>query len=584
MGVAKRFRQSKQTPVKKIVISIFIGLATLLCIGIIVLVVSTYQVASTIPELNENTIFNLAQNSRIYASDGSTVLAELQIENREPINTLNEVSDDVIKATIATEDARFYDHKGVDPLAMLRSFFVVFSGGSTQGGSTITMQLIRNTVLTKDAQTISLERKISEMLLALQVEQIYSKDQILLMYLNTINYGDRCYGIKAASKHYFSINPDKLNLEESATLVGIPQSPVYLSPTNNIEACKNRRDTVLGRMYEDGAITQEAYKNAEATPIELNVSYNDPSSSYKYPYFTNYVRETILDKYSNSEIFEGGFQIYTSLDIRHQEAVEEGCSKEQKKLEKDAEAVAVTMDQTNGFITGMVGGSDYSKNQYNIATTKGRPTGSSFKAFTLATAIEQGYDPFSYTIDCSSPYNIGNINVKNFGGISYGTKTIQGAVAVSSNTGLVRLQQKVGTQSVIDMAKKLGIKNADLQAVTTLTLGHVDITPVEMASAYATFANGGVYHDPVAITKIETASGDTIYSYENDRSDDDGKQVISEEVAGAVTKTLKTVFTQGTATSAQLNNKQPVAGKTGTSEDYRDHTLIGYTPYCVCAT
>lgn len=544
----------------------------------------TVQIASSIPILEESTVFNIAQNSRIYAADGTTILAELQIENREPVNSLEEVSPNVIAATIATEDARFYDHNGVDFLALLRSFFVIAGGGNTQGGSTITMQLVRNTVLTKDAQSITLQRKISEMILAFQIESLYPKNQILLMYLNTINYGDRCYGIKAASKHYFSLNPDALDLSQSATLVGIPQSPTYLSPTNNIEACKFRRDTVLQRMYEEKAITKEQFDQTVASPIVLNVSYNDPSTSYKYPYFTNYVREQILEKYTNSEIFEGGFQIYTTLDIQHQEAVEQGCAKTQKGLEKNAEAVAVTMDQNNGFITGMVGGADYNQNQYNIATTKGRPTGSSFKAFTLTAAIELGYDPYSYSVDCSSPMRVGDIRIENFDNYSYGYKTIQGATAVSSNTGFIRLQQKVETENVIDMARKLGIKKASLPSVTTLTLGHVDITPVEMASAYATIASGGIYHDPVSITRIETASGDEIYNHEDNKSNEDGTQVISPEVAGAATKVLKTVFTQGTATSAQLARKQPVAGKTGTSEDYRDHTLIGFTPYCVCAT
>ena len=215
---------------------------------------------------------------------------------------------------------------------------------------------------------------------------------------------------------------------------------------------------------------------------------------------------------------------------------------------------------------------------------KGRPTGSSFKAFTLLASIAAGYNPYKVTIDCSSPYKIGDTTVKNFGGSSYGTRTIQGAFAISSNTGMVRLQEKVGTDKVIEMAKKLGIKNAELPNITTLTLGSADITPLEMASAYSTICNGGMYMSPVVITRIEAADGEVIYDYEKDKDMDKGTRVISEEEAGAAIKVMQTVFTQGTATSAQLSNGQPVAGKTGTSEEYRDHTLIGFTPDCVLAT
>lgn len=584
MSTAKRIRYKKITPVKRILLTILICISCIIAITLITLAVYTAQIAANLEEVSESKVFNLSQNSRIYASDGKTVLAELQIENREPVQSLNDISPDVAKATIAIEDARFYYHHGIDFLGLFRAFTIVLTGGQTQGGSTITMQLTRNTLLSSDAQKITLERKISEMILATKIEQMYSKDQILLMYLNTINYGDRCYGIKAASKHYFSVDPKNLTLSQAATLAGIPQSPSYLAPTNNIDACTKRRNLVLGRMFDDHVIDEQAYKNALNTPIELNVSYNDPAAGYMYPYFTNYVREQILEKYSNSEIFEGGFQIYTTLDIKHQEACETGCMKANQRLEKGAEAVAVTMDPSNGYVTGIVGGDDYSVHQYNIATTKGRPTGSSFKVFTLATAISQGYDPSSYTLDCSGPMSVGNITINNVGNTNFGTRTIQGATAVSSNTGYVRLQQKVGGDNVIETARKMGIKNADLPNVTTLTLGMADITPLEMASAYATLANGGKYHEPVSITKIETASGDTIFEYDPSQNTDNGKQVIDPKIAGACTKVLQTVFTQGTATAARPANGQPVAGKTGTSDDWRDHTLIGYTPNIVIST
>lgn len=584
MSRISKLRKRNYKPVKK-----FVAVATILLISILIAIATIFiiyaqYISSQMDEYDDSVIFNLAKNSRMYAADGQTVLAELHLENREPLDSLSEISPLLTQATLSTEDARFYEHDGVDFLALIRAASVIATGGNTQGGSTITMQLVRNTILSNQAQSITIERKISEIILAKRVEQMYSKDQILLMYLNTINYGDRCYGIKAASKHYFSVNPRYLNLEQAATLAGIPQSPSYLSPTNNLEACKNRRNTVLYRMYDDHAIEKTQYTNACNSAIELNVSYSDNSSNDKYPYFTNYVREQILEKYSTAEILEGGFQIYTTLNVEHQEACEEGCKASNKKLEKDAESVAVTVDPSNGHITGMVGGENFQTNQYNIATSKGRPTGSSFKAFTLVAAIEQGYDPFSYTIDCSSPMTIGDINVANIFNTNYGTKTIQGATAVSSNTGFVRLQQKVEANNVINTARKLGIKKADLKPITTLTLGVYDINPLEMASAFSTIANGGIYHEPVSILKIDTASGENIYTYNPNENPENGVRVIDEKVAGAATKVLETVFTQGTAKSAQLKNGQVSAGKTGTSEDWRDHTLVGYTPSLCLAT
>lgn len=446
------------------------------------------------------------------------------------------------------------------------------------------MQLVRNTILSTEAQNRSLDRKIAEVFLASEFEQMYSKDEILLMYLNTINYGDGYYGIQAASKHYFSKLPKDLDLNESATISGIPQSPTYLAPTQNEEACKQRRNLVLGRMYDDHIITKNEYDITTQSEISLNVTYRDLASMYKYPYFTTYVRDIIMNKYSKQEVFQGGFQIYTTLDVKDQEATELGCKKSNQQLEKDAESVAVTMDQSTGYVTSMVGGKNYNNNQYNIATGSGRPTGSSFKAFTLVAAIEAGLDPFSETVNCSSPMTYGDITVKNINDINYGTMTIADALAQSSNTGFVRLQQKIGTDNLIKTAKKLGIRNSELPNIATLTLGSANINPLDMATAFSTIANGGTYHEPVAITKIVTSQDEEIFNYDPDSKDNKGERVIDEKTAQTAIKAMKTVFTKGTAASAQLNNGQEVAGKTGTSDDFRDHTLIGFTPKLCCST
>lgn len=272
MVLVQRLKKHEDTQIKQVCKVSMIIFGALLAFGLIFLLLYTIQIQSKVENYDDSVVFNLSQNSRIYAADGETVLAELQIENREPVASLSDITTNVINASIATEDARFYQHKGVDLFALFRAAGVIFSGGSTQGGSTITMQLVRNTILSKEAQTITLERKISEMILANRIEEMYDKDTILLMYLNTINYGDRCYGIKAASKHYFSVLPDQLNLVQAATLVGIPQSPAYLSPSTNPDACLNRRNTVLRRMFDEHMISQEEFNAACLSPIELNIS------------------------------------------------------------------------------------------------------------------------------------------------------------------------------------------------------------------------------------------------------------------------------------------------------------------------
>ncbi|MDO5329189.1 MAG: transglycosylase domain-containing protein [Coriobacteriia bacterium] len=582
MKIRRKIRHKNPGALKIIMLTLATFVA-IMAIFVTFNVISTVnKINSAIPDITNAKLFNMASKSKILAADGQTVLAELQLENRQPVSSLNEISNYTIKGTISTEDARFYEHKGVDPISIIRAIIATITGHQTQGGSTITMQLMRNTILTKDAQTISIERKIAEIVLSSRMEEIYSKDEILLMYLNTINYGDGCYGIKAAAEHYFSKTPDNLTLSEAASLVGIPQSPTYLAPTKNLAACQARRNDVLGRMLDDHVITNAEANAAMSQPIELNLTYADLNSQVKYPYFTDYVRQQLFNKYSAAEIFEGGWQVYTTLDVHTQEATEAGCNRANQSLEKDAESVAVSVSPENGYILSMVGGKDYSQNQFNIAADKGRPTGSSFKAFTLVASIEDGYDPKKTTVNCSSPMYIGNTRIENFDNQSMGTRTIQSATAASSNTGFVRIQQAVGTDKVITTAKKMGIKNANLPEVSTLTLGVADVTPLEMASAYATLANGGTYHEPIAIEHIETYDGDIIYQH--DPVKDKGERVLSPEVAGATTKVLETVFTSGTGTGAAPSNGQPVAGKTGTSEDFRDHTLIGYTPKISLAT
>ena len=386
---------------------------------------------------------------------------------------------------------------------------------------------------------------------------------------------------------------------QAATLAGIPQSPNAFTPTIDPDACKERRNLVLDRMAECGFITQEQADKYKKKKVKLKVAKAKSSDGiYAYPYFTSYVRDTLVNEYSTSEIFEGGLSVYTTLDIDMQKKAEAACNAQLEYLAEDVEVSLVSIDPNTGYIKALVGGRDFYADQFNIATQGQRQPGSAFKAFTLAAAIKAGINPTTL-IDCTSPAIFGKSGnelsgyasydeygndlsatesqdgawrVENFDNADYGIRSIQSAFAVSSNTGFARLIRKVGAQNVVNIAHDMGI-TSDLEAVDSLTLGTYGVTPLEMADAYATFATGGIHRDATAITKIVDRDGNAIYEWQ-----DEPQQALDKEVACACIKVMKTVLTQGTATAAQLYSGQEAAGKTGTSENFRDHWLVAYTP------
>ncbi len=538
-----------------------------------------------LPSVEDTEFTSTARESVMYAADGTTKLAQFQLEKRYPVES-DEVSNLVKQATIDTEDVRFYQHNGVDLAGIARAFANNLIGRSREGASTITMQLVRNTMLTQEANDISIKRKVREAKLATELEKQYGKDEILLMYLNTVNYGDGCYGVEAAAQNYFQVNASDLTLAQAATLAGIPQSPTYLNPKIYPDACLNRRNLVLDRMLSAGDITQEQHDQAVAEPLGLNPAADVPEDGiFAYPYFASYVRDQLMESNNPygcnyADLFQGGLTIYTTLDTTMQEDAEAACDAQRARMSSDLDASLVAVDATTGQIKAMVGGYDYRSSQVNIATGaggSGRQAGSTFKAFTLAAAIEKGINPLT-RIDCTSPMtkeiDSKEQSFENFDNINYGIRTIQSATAVSANTGYLRLSEEIGQASTTEMARRLGVES-DMSTVYTSTLGVASVTPLEMASAYATIANGGTKHDAIAITKIVDSEGTVIYEAKQS-----GERVISAEVAGATTSVLRQVFeaSDGTAQDAKLANEQPVAGKTGTSTDFADHWLVGYTP------
>lgn len=525
-----------------------------------------------LPDYTSADAYLVAEPTEVYDADGNTI-AEFYLQNRKSI-TEDQVSDYILKGTVDTEDVRFYQHNGVDPQGIVRALFAQLRG-SSEGASTITQQLVRNTVLSDEQFDKTLKRKVREAYIAIQMEKTYSKDQILMMYLNTIYYGHSAYGIEAASITYFNKDAKDLTLAEAATLIGLPNSPSYYDPTVNPDACKARRNTVLDRMLSAGDITQEEHDAAQAEDLNINLGNSVMDSQGTYPYFTDYVKSLLQEDFDSNTIFQGGLKVYTTLDPTDQQAAQDAVADRLDSIGDDnLDAALVAIDPNTGYIKAMVGGRDYNTDQYNLATQARRQPGSSFKAFTLATAISQGMSPQVY-LNCNSPLQVTSTwKVQNYGNEQYGTITLARATELSSNTGYAQVATVVGADNIVATAKAMGI-DVDLPAYPSITLGTVGVPPVQMAEAYATLATGGIHRDSVAITKILDRNDNTVYEHT-----DNPTQAIDPKVAYATTKVLEGVVKSGTAEVVSSTSKisEPIAGKTGTTEDYRDLWFCGYTP------
>ena len=583
--MANRRHKRARVPLKGLLLAFFASGLFLLTCAVALIIGGLCDAWNTnLPSLENTKAFDFATKSVMYAADENTKLAEFQLEKRETV-TLDKVAPLAIQATLDTEDRRFYDHNGIDYLGILRAITMQLTGKRREGASTITQQLVRNTLLTHEAQEISLKRKAREAALALQLEKKYSKQEILELYFNTVNYGDGIYGIQKAAELYFQKQASELSLPQAALLAGIPQSPTRLNPKVHPKAALKRRNTVLARMKSAGHITQDEYDAAVAMPLELHPAEASPFQGiYAHPYFTSYVRDLILnhgEKYhvSRASLFEGGLKIYTTLDPVLQQKAEDAYEQYFAGANANRNGALVAIEPTNAQVKALIGGRNFEEQQWNAAVQGGRPTGSTFKMFTLVTAIKQGINP-NTRIDCSDPaINTQGGLIHNFSYKGYGMRSIAFATAISSNTGFYRLAQQVGAEALIETAHDMGI-HAKLPAFPIITLGTENVTPLEMAGAYSTLAAGGWQRDPVVVTKIIDKNGMVIFE-----ENGEAKRALEESVAGAATQVLRGVFETpgGTAYGARPSNGQVVAGKSGTSQNFRDNWFVGYSPTLVCS-
>jgi len=528
-----------------------------------------------------------SERSYVYAADGSLLAVLHAEENRSPV-TLDRVPAIVVNAVLDVEDERFWAHGAVDLRATLRAFATNAQSGSVlQGGSTITQQLVKNLLLTPERH---IDRKVKEAVLALQVEQDFTKQQILERYLNIVYFGAGAYGVQAAAETYFGVDVSKLDAVQAAFLAGMISNPVGYDPLLNPKLSTARRNKAIDRMVFNGHVTAAEGEVMKTVPVPSSVH---QLVAPKDDYFVEEVKqrlladtrlgETATERYN--AVFRGGLRIHTNLDPRLQRLAEEKVRAGVPPNKEGFTAALVAIEPSTGKVRALVGGPGYDKSKFDLATQAYRQPGSSFKVFTLLAMLEAGFGPAS-TVDGAGPCSVKfpgfprPTPIANSEGEGGGTVSVSNATALSINCAFIRIAANVGLKKVADMARRLGVGTDPghlLDEVPAMVIGSEEATPLQMASAYTTLAADGVRHVPTFIDKVLDRKGKEVL-----KVNDDGKRVLSSEVSRVTVQMLKGVVTSGTGTQAQLPRRE-VAGKTGTTDDYSNAWFVGFTPQLATA-
>ena len=487
---------------------------------------------------------------------------------------LDEVAPVVVDALIAAEDRRFYDHGGIDPTGIARALWNNVTDDSTQGGSTLTQQLVKNTYLTSDR---TLTRKVREAVLAVKLDRTEDKDVILERYLNTVYFGRGAYGIEAAARTWFDTTAADLTPEQAALLTGMLRAPESLGPDDHPEAARQRRDAVLDAMAAMGALDADEAERAKGAPVEVTAS--DPTPTVLRagvaPHFVEHVRGLLVERFGEQALYDRGLVVHTTLDLADQRAAEAAVATHLDDPE-DPQAAVVGVDRF-GAVRAWVGGRDFEALQVDLVSDAGgagRQPGSTFKPVTLAANLEAGNGagqrfpaPAEVTFDIpgSEPWEVSNA-----GGGGYGTLSLADATIRSVNTVYAQAVLQVGADAVVDMANRLGVAR-ELQPHPSIALGAQEVSVLEMATLYSTLARSGTRIEPFVMTKVETRSGDVLWEH-----DLEGEEVVDPSVADTVNAVLQESPRQGTARRAALD--RPMAAKTGTTQNNADAWLAGYTP------
>ncbi|MCD4774482.1 MAG: PBP1A family penicillin-binding protein [Candidatus Aegiribacteria sp.] len=553
-----------------------------------------------------------ASATQIYDSRG-TLMATACVENRYPV-TLEEVSPWVINGFIATEDRTFYEHNGVSYRGIARAALHDIRTGERHGASTITQQLAKGLFLVPD-QTI--QRKIQEAFIAMEIERQFDKGEILEMYLNQIYFGSGAHGIEAAARTYFNgTTAAELSLAESAMLVRMVKNPSGFNPLQNPERCMIQRNVALQVMANEGYITERQAEEAIDTPLFVEI--HRPEIEQEWNYFSEYVRKYLVNRYGWAAVYEQGLTVYTTLDpdmqVKAEHALDSILTEKEPVWDSETgefvsnserlryessyahwqavrdttsgapgyiQGAIVALDPTTGFIKAMVGGRDFLDSEFNRAVQARRQPGSSFKPFVYAEAIEQGWSPGSIILDQPVVVDMspGSWRPRNYDHTFHGMVTLRTALARSFNVSAVRLGMAVGVEAVAARARAMGLTSR-VPIVHSLSLGSCMVSPLEMAQAYIPFATGGLGRDAVAILRVEDRYGNIL---EDNQTPSSGRRVLSETGAYLINSILQSVVREGTAAGSRWYWGGPfsgrrAAGKTGTTSDYADAWFVGFTP------
>jgi len=559
---------------------IFVLLTTIFILAAIVATLSVFAyVAKDLPNPNQINARQITESTKIFDRTGQILLYDIHAEEQRTIILPEQIPDYVKWATVVIEDENFYKHQGIDFKAIIRAFWANLNGRTiSQGGSTITQQLIKNSILSSNR---TYKRKIKEIILALQTERSFSKDEILSMYLNQIPYGSNAYGIEAAAQTFFQKHAPELNLAESALLAALPQAPTYYSPYgSHPEELKNKQIKILDKMAQLGYISQEQADQTKQTNLWFA-----KSGSIKAPHFVMFVKEYLAQKYGDATLEQDGLKVITTLDMNLQNIAEEAIASANLKQFKAKNAALVAIDPKTGQILAMVGSRDYFdiNNDGNVnVTIRQRQPGSSFKPFVYATAFKKGFSPETIIFDLETnfgPDGSGKDYIpQNYSENFSGPVTMRQALARSINVASVKVLYLAGVKDSIKTAQALGITTLTdpNRYGLSLVLGGGEITLLEQTAAYGVLANDGIRHQTNPILRVEDKNNKIL-----EQAKIEGKRVIDKEIVRLLTNVLSDnearTPTFGPNSPLYLGAR-PVAAKTGTTQEYRDAWLIGYTP------
>ena len=587
-------RKKTRRNFKKITFGLII--VAFLVLGVLALWLSTLKM----PDLGSFETRKVAESTKIYDRTGKIILYDVHQNTKRTAVPFDTISRNIKNATVAIEDAEFYSHHGIRITSIIRAILAnIFSSGNTQGGSTITQQVVKNTLLTTD-KTIS--RKIKEWYLSLKIERVFTKDQILSVYLNETPYGGNIYGIEEASRTFLGKSSSDLSITESAYLAAIPQAPTFYSPFgNNKDKLEIRKNLVLQKMLENKFITQEEFVLAKNEKVVFQPQ--DPFGILA-PHFVEFVKQYLIDKYGKTAIEENGYKIITTLDYDMQKKAEAVVKKYalENKINFNAEnAALVAINPKNGQILAMVGSRDYFDKEidgnFNVAIAKRQP-GSTFKPFVYATAFEKGYTPDTVLFDIPTEFQStctpdgkpinpsGDPNQcympEDYDGLYLGPVSLREALAQSRNIPSIKTLYLAGIRDSIKTAQDMGIttlSNNPDQYGLTLVLGGGEVSPLDLTSAYGVFANNGIRNSYASIISVTDKDGNEVESYIS-RPESVIDQNITSQISDILSDNVSRTPAYG-ENSALYFPGRPVAVKTGTTNDYRDVWIVGYTPSLV---